>query len=639
MQLDGELLIQPGSWRKLGPLASEVRRAVFIVEQGIDESEEWDEVDVGAVHWVALLDGEAIGCARLSPEGKIGRMAVLGHYRGRGVGTALLQACVEYAAQRKFAQVKLSAQQHALSFYEKQGFKAVGPPHEEVGIAHQWMSRELTQSPQGVPLTEFMASVKAVLDAMPAAWVTGTLSELRRQSSGHMYFTLVQTGDDGEVAAKVRATLWRTAAVAIEARFRQATGMGLANNQDVMVKVRAQSHAVHGFSLTVEDIHPEFTVGQLAARLEQIRRQLQAEGIFNRNRQVGLPQDFFRVAVLSPAEAAGLGDFRSRADALAAAGIVDFHYFTATFQGPQTVSTICAALSAIAAAHVQGQPFDAVAIIRGGGSEWDLASLNDIDIARAVCNMPMPVLCGIGHERDSTIIDEIACQRLPTPSMVIDFIESTVMSRLQRVIVNMRDIQIRARQQTTRAADLLLRNFQAVCDQARGRADMAESRLAHLRSLVEDASRTSVNAAGSELVQNWRDVSAHARAHVADAAQATVRLQMTVAEHARREVALAQQAVNQICHVAVPQAVRQRLETVDVKLTALADFVRSQDPADVLKRGYAIVMDDDGKPLTDAVHARKKAQLAVRFRDGSLRVTPTHDSAVEKNGKIFGQGE
>ncbi len=630
--LPGELSIVSGSWRKLSGMAGEVRRAVFIVEQGIPEEEEWDDADAVAGHWVALLDGEAVGCARMTSEGKIGRMAVLAEYRGKGIGTALLQACVAYALERRFASVKLSAQQHALSFYEKQGFTAFGEPHVEVDIPHQWMQKTLSTTPQSVPLSDFMASVSAVIDALPEKWVTGTLSELRRHGSGHVYFTLAQTDDSGQLLAKCRAVMWRGVAGAIEQRFRQATGMSLANNQAVMVKVRAQSHAVHGFTLVVDDIHPEFTVGQLAARLEQIRRQLQAEGLFDRNRQIGVPSDFFRVAVLSPADAAGLGDFRSRADTLSACGIVDFVYFTATFQGPQTVSAVCDALRRIEALHAQGQSFDALVIIRGGGSEWDLACLNEIDIARVICNMPMPVLCGIGHERDSTIIDEIACRRLPTPSMVIDFIESTVMSRLQRIIVNMRDIRTRVRQQMERASDLLQRNILTVSDQARSRTEMAESRLLLLRSQVNDAARARLTESAGLASDHVRDLVARARSTVSEAQQAVFRQHMMVAEHARREVALMQQSLDQIRAHALPQAVRLQMETASLRLTSLHDFVRSQDPVDVLKRGYAMVLDAHGQAVTDAAHVRGKTTVTLRMRDGQVRMKPQTDDANSMDG-------
>lgn len=624
------LQIRVGGWSRLSALAGEVRRAVFIVEQGIPESEEWDDIDALAVHWVALLDGEAVGCARLTREGKIGRMAVLAGHRGRGIGRQLLQACIDYAAERQFPEVTLSAQQHALSFYEKQGFKPVGDPHEEVGIPHQWMHRSLQEGPAGEPLSDYLNRVRALLDSLPATWVTGTVSELRRHNSGHVYLTLVQTADDGEVSAKCRAVIWRGQAAAIEARFRQATGLSLDNNQDVMLQVRAQSHPVHGFSLVVEDIHPEFTVGRLAARLERIRRQLEAEGIYRRNRELGLPSDYFRVAVLSPSQAAGLGDFRSRADQLAALGLIEFTYVSAVFQGPQTVTSVCAGLQSIVSAHAQ-QPFDALVIIRGGGSEWDLACLNEYEIARLVCLMPMPVLCGIGHERDRTLIDEIVSRSLPTPSMVIDFIESTVMTRLQRVVVNMRDIRRLALQKLQRAADASDVWVQGVADMARGRCESAALQMDGLHARLRDAAWQALARATESGQQQVRETVSNARQQMSDASQAVERQHLRVAERARREVAVRQQALAQLRNDVVPQAALQRIETAGLRLESLADFVRSQDPVQVLERGYAIVMDEQGNAVTDAAAAVARSQLNIRMRDGHLLASPVQEKQKKED--------
>lgn len=602
--MDGEIQIRVGSWTRMSVLAADVRRAVFIVEQGIPESEEWDETDPQAVHWVALLDGEAVGCARLSREGKIGRMAVLAGYRGRGIGQRLLQACVDYAAERAFPEVRLSAQQHALSFYEKQGFTAVGPPHEEVGIAHQWMHKSLSSGPTGESLLVYLARVKAVLDGLGATWVTGTLSEFKRHAGGHLYFTLVQTDDAGDVQAKCRGVIWRAAAGPIEQRFRAGTGLSLDNNQDVMLKVRAQAHPVHGFSLVVEDIHPDFTVGRLAARLAQIRDALKVAGVFDRNRQLGLPSDFFRVAVLSPADAAGLGDFRSRADRLATAGVVQFVYFTAIFQGPQTAATMTQALAAIAAVHA-GNPLDAVVIIRGGGSEWDLASLNELAIARAVCELPIPVLCGIGHERDNTIVDEVACKRLPTPSMVIDFIESVIVTRLQRMLDNWASIRQSANRQVTLAQQRVAQQVQTVRDQALSLCRRADDTLLHARQRLGDG----------------------ARSNRQQAAIAIAQAQQTVQDSARRELALRTQAIAQLRHDTLPLAARQRLEWSNVRLQSHADYILSQDPLRILQRGYAMLLDAAGQPVPALANARLQTGLRLRLRDGEAPVQLMNDTS------------
>ena len=139
------LRIACSDWDTHGERARPVRRSVFVVEQGIPESEEWDEFDAVSVHALAWLHEQVVGTARLLPDGKIGRMAVLAPYRTQGIGSALLAALVQTAHARGLNTVRLSAQTHALAFYAKHGFRADGPPHEEVGIPHQWMTLDLQQ--------------------------------------------------------------------------------------------------------------------------------------------------------------------------------------------------------------------------------------------------------------------------------------------------------------------------------------------------------------------------------------------------------------------------------------------------------------------------------------------------------------
>ncbi|MCE2745104.1 MAG: GNAT family N-acetyltransferase [Burkholderiales bacterium] len=136
--------IDCSSWLINGEWASPIRRSVFVEEQGIDESEEWDEYDAVSVHVLAWLGGKPVGTARLLPEGKIGRMAVLPEFRGLGAGSAMLLALLAVAKEQKLQQVRLSAQQQAIEFYSRHGFAPCGDAHIEVGIPHQWMVLNLT---------------------------------------------------------------------------------------------------------------------------------------------------------------------------------------------------------------------------------------------------------------------------------------------------------------------------------------------------------------------------------------------------------------------------------------------------------------------------------------------------------------
>lgn len=175
-----------------------------------------------------------------------------------------------------------------------------------------------------------------------------------------------------------------------------------------MAKVRFDP--LYGLDLIIEDVDPSYTLGDLAAKLARIREKLQQTGLYGRNKQLAGPVEFVRVAVISPETSAGLGDFRREADLIQTAILCEFHLFQATFEGVETSSSIQSTVLQALTAHKQ-RPFDALVLIRGVGSVTDLAWLNDIDFAKLLCQSPVPIFTGIGHERDNTILNEIAHTR------------------------------------------------------------------------------------------------------------------------------------------------------------------------------------------------------------------------------------
>ena len=212
---------------------------------------------------------------------------------------------------------------------------------------------------------------------------------------------------------------------AITAKFEEATGEGLKTDIKILCLAKVRFDPLYGLDLIIEDVDPSYTLGDLAAKLARIREHLQQTGLYARNKQLPAPVEFVRVAVISPETSAGLGDFRREADLLHTAILCDFHLFPATFQGVETPSSIQTAVLQALTAHKQ-KPFDALVVIRGGGSVTDLAWLNDLDLARLLCQSPVPVFTGIGHERDNTILDEIAHTRFDTPSKVALHISTTI---------------------------------------------------------------------------------------------------------------------------------------------------------------------------------------------------------------------
>lgn len=268
-------------------------------------------------------------------------------------------------------------------------------------------------------LSAFLVKISSVIQSnfVGSTWISAEISELRN-NKGHLFLTLVEHDEQGHMVARTSARIWQSQAEQLNAKFALGTGSNLEAGIKVLVLARVEFHPQYGLALFVDDIDPTYTLGDMAAKLAKIRELLTTEKIINKNKQLPKPNDFIRVAVISPQNAAGLGDFNREAQILQKFNLCEFVYFTALFQGEAAPKQICKALEAAIAAH-EAKAFDAIVIIRGGGALSDLAWLNNEELARAVCLCPVHVMAGIGHERDYTIIDEVAGERFDTPSKVI----------------------------------------------------------------------------------------------------------------------------------------------------------------------------------------------------------------------------
>lgn len=274
--------------------------------------------------------------------------------------------------------------------------------------------------PRAITLFELNSRVRATLRQTMADcyWVVPEISELRVASNGHCYMEFVQKDEaSGSLVAKARANIWRQNYVMITSHFERATGQRLDAGIKVMACVVPEFHELYGFSLNVIDVDPTYTMGDLAARRKEIIRQLEADGVMNLNKELPLPRVISRVAVVSSATAAGYGDFCNQ---LQQSGY-DFtvELFPAIMQGDRVEKSVIAALDRIAA---QAGEWDVVVIIRGGGATTDLNGFDTYMLAANVAQFPLPVLTGIGHERDDTIIDLVAHTRLKTPTAVAAFL-------------------------------------------------------------------------------------------------------------------------------------------------------------------------------------------------------------------------
>ena len=275
---------------------------------------------------------------------------------------------------------------------------------------------------QALSLHELNGLVKqSIRSCLPDTyWVQAELSDVRINYSGHCYLEFVQKDVAGNnLIAKARGTIWNNVFKMLRPYFEQETGQTFTSGIKVLVNVSVDFHELYGYSLTVLDIDPTYTVGDMERKRREILRQLEEEGVIDLNKELEMPMLPQRVAVISSATAAGYGDF---CDQLAnnPRGY-GFHtqLFSAIMQGERVEESIIAALDAI---YAQLEQWDVVVIIRGGGATSDLSGFDTYTLAANCAQFPLPIITGIGHERDDTVVDLIAHTRVKTPTAAAAFL-------------------------------------------------------------------------------------------------------------------------------------------------------------------------------------------------------------------------
>lgn len=249
-------------------------------------------------------------------------------------------------------------------------------------------------------------------------WLTAELSECRVAANGHCYVELVEKNDDSRVLiAKARGNIWRNTYPLLAATFEHETGQKLQPGLKILVEAKVTFHELYGYALNIIDIDPTYTLGDMARKRKEILAQLEADGVLTLNKELALPRPLSRIAVISSSTAAGYGDFCDQLEK--SPYRFTTRLFPAIMQGEHVEESVIEALDSIAE---EQEAWDAVVIIRGGGAVSDLNGFDTYLLAANVAQFPLPILTGIGHERDDTIIDVVAHTRLKTPTAVAAFL-------------------------------------------------------------------------------------------------------------------------------------------------------------------------------------------------------------------------
>ena len=290
-----------------------------------------------------------------------------------------------------------------------------------------------------VSLSELNILVKKTLERelAPSYWVIAEISEIRVNPNGHCYLELVEKMDN-KITAKMKGTIWSYTYSNLSLWFERMTGQSLKGGMKILFNAAVQFHEVYGLSLNIKDIDANYTIGERAVKRQQIIQQLQDDGVFDMNKEVQLPLVPKRIAIISSKTAAGYGDFMNQLSNNDFVYAYDTRLFQAQMQGDNAPQSIITALHSI---HDSSIAYDLVVLIRGGGSQLDLDCFDNYELNSHIAQFPIPVITGIGHERDETIADLVANTALKTPTAVAEFLISGVRAfeenlefNLQRVL-------------------------------------------------------------------------------------------------------------------------------------------------------------------------------------------------------------
>jgi len=422
-------------------------------------------------------------------------------------------------------------------------------------------------------LYELNSLVRDVIDAsLPDSyWVEAELSEAREGYGGHCYMELIEKDERSNTPiAKAHASCWRNRWMLIKPHFERITGQRIHAGMKVLLKVHAQFHENYGFSWIVDDIDPNYTMGDMARKRMEIVNTLKEEGVFELQKELRLPMFCQRIAVISSATAAGYGDFCNQ--------LADNGYglqfstalFPATMQGEGVEQSVISALNRINAAY---ENWDCVVIIRGGGATSDLSGFDTLELAENVANFPLPIITGIGHERDESVLDMISYQRVKTPTAAAAFL----IDHLTEVYARVEDAQ-------ETIVNYVNRRLQV----ERMRFERLSSQIPTLFSLVKTKQNVRLDGMMNEL-----------KLYV-----------QTKLSAAQRKLEVVSSNVQPI--------LERKLLNESHRLQMLEQRMKAQNPELLLKRGYSITL-KDGKSVRDASSLQKGDVLETRFAKGQVK--------------------
>ena len=431
---------------------------------------------------------------------------------------------------------------------------------------------------EALSLLEFNLRIKKLLASpeVQRCWVIAELSDVAVRG-GHCYMELVQKDESNtRILAKCRAVIWANVYARLKYDFETVTGMSLSSGMKLMVEVTANYHEQYGMSLLVSNINPEYTMGGMALKRKEILRRLAQEGIIDMNKQLQWAEVPQRIAVVSAEGAAGYGDFMNQLDNNPMGIMFYTKLFPAVMQGDKTVPSIIAAFDRI---YENIDLFDCVVVIRGGGATSELHCFDSYELAATIAQYPVPVIVGIGHERDVTVLDDVAAMRVKTPTAAAEWLISRGEAALAYIAELTNTMVTTARNYVSHAGEQLAYYGSTIPIVAKNKVETANIRLKHYAQTIPVSVKNHVSAS-------------------------------------RNQLSFLSQSMK--------QAVEQRLVRENMLLEAMTEKVKLLSPQNTLKRGYSLTL-KNGKAVTSAGDTPPGDRIVTKLADGTIA------SVVEEN--------
>ena len=424
-------------------------------------------------------------------------------------------------------------------------------------------------------------------------WVAAEISEITINSSGHCYLELVEKNpDEKNIRARIRGIIWNSRFSFIRSLFENITGESLRGGLRILVKAKIEYHELYGLSLVINDIDPAFTLGEMAVKRQLIIKKLEDEGVFTMNREIDFPLLPQRIAVISSKSAAGYTDFINHLNGNSFGYVFYTALIETPMQGTETEKGVIKALDKIA---IHSGLFDLVVIIRGGGSQTDLSWFDSYDIAYHVTQFPLPVVTGIGHEKNISVTDMVASMSLKTPTAVADFLidgMAAAENELNGLSAGIRD------------------GTRIIIEENINRLESYSIKLLPLARMMISASKEKLSGKMMELIRTGRENTS--RSGVVTA---------TLLSRLFSSVKTFSSERKKIIEASRENLISYTLNTVNnnrSNLTGLEKTLNILNPENILRRGYTITS-FNGKILKNRNSLRKDDIIDTLFTDGTVK--------------------